>query len=252
MKNRLTIGLLLAAIYLFWLLLSAPARLLALALPDGARLGETTGTLWKGEALQASWRGFDIAHLRWEFGFSTWLPGWHIRFNAPSGLRGQAWLHGLNEFVVREGRLVIPARLISQQLALGMPLEARGQLVLTLPEASFNANGCRRIAASVGQWQDAALSSPAGLLELAQVNGKLSCTPAGALAVALTQDSHQLSLTGQGVLTPDGRYTFNGTLQPRQAAPALLTLLVAQNGRKDEQGRIPWRWQGEWLSEEKK
>ena len=38
MKNRLTIGLLLAAIYLFWLLLSAPARLLALALPDGARL----------------------------------------------------------------------------------------------------------------------------------------------------------------------------------------------------------------------
>ena len=32
MKNRLTIGLLLAAIYLFWLLLSAPARLLALTL----------------------------------------------------------------------------------------------------------------------------------------------------------------------------------------------------------------------------
>lgn len=43
MKNRLTIGLLLAAVYLFWLLLSAPARLLALALPEGARLGETTG-----------------------------------------------------------------------------------------------------------------------------------------------------------------------------------------------------------------
>ncbi|AWT19350.1 type II secretion system protein N [Klebsiella grimontii] len=252
MKNRLTIGLLLAAIYLFWLLLSAPARLLALALPDGARLAQTSGTLWKGEALQASWRGVELAYLRWEFGFSTWLPGWHIRFNDPSGLRGQAWLHGLNEFVVREGRLVIPARLISQRLALGMPLEARGQLALTLPEASFNANGCRRIAASAVQWQDAALSSPAGLLELAQVNGKLSCTPAGALAVALTQDSHQLSLAGQGVLAPDGRYTFNGTLQPRQAAPALLTLLVAQNGRKDEQGRIPWRWQGEWLSEEKK
>ena len=53
MKNRLTIGLLLAAIYLFWLLLCAPARLLALALPDGARLAQTSGTLWKGEALQA-------------------------------------------------------------------------------------------------------------------------------------------------------------------------------------------------------
>ena len=33
---------------------------------------------------------------------------------------------------------------------------------------------------------------------------------------------------------------------------ALLTLLVAQTGRKDKQGRTPWQWQGQWLSEEKK
>ncbi|BBW78207.1 TPA: type II secretion system protein N [Klebsiella michiganensis] len=252
MKNKLTIALLLAAVYLFWLLFSAPARLLTLALPDGARLGETTGTLWQGEARQASWRGFDIAHLRWEFGFSSWLPGWHIAFNDPSGLRGQAWLHGLNDVVVREGRLAAPARTIGQRLASGIPLEARGQVVLTLPEARFNAGGCRQMTAGTVQWRDAALSSPAGSLELAQVNGKLSCTPAGALAVALTQDSRQLSLAGQGVLTPNGRYTFNGTLQTRQTAPALLTLLLAQNGRKDEQGRTPWQWQGQWRSGEKK
>lgn len=153
---------------------------------------------------------------------------------------------------MREGRLVIPARTIGQRLALGIPLEARGQVMLTLPEARFNAGGCRQISAGAVQWQDAALTSPAGSLELAQVSGKLSCTPAGALAIALTQDSHQLSLTGQGVLTPDGRYTFNGMLQTRQAAPALLTLLVAQTGRKDKQGRTPWQWQGQWLSEEKK
>lgn len=252
MKNKLAIGLLLAVVYLFWLLLSAPARLLAQALPEGARLAQTSGTLWQGEARQASWRGFDIDHLRWEFGFSSWLPGWHIAFNDPSGLRGEAWLHGLNEFVVREGQLVIPARTIGQRLALGMPLEARGQVALTLPEASFNRGGCQQIAQGVIQWRDAALSSPAGSLELAQVNGKLSCTPAGALAIALAQDSHQLSLTGKGVLTPDGRYRFNGTWQTRQAAPALLMLMNAQNSRKDEQGRTPWQWQGQWRSEEKK
>ena len=154
--------------------------------------------------------------------------------------------------MVREGRLAAPARTIGQRLASGIPLEARGQVVLTLPEARFNAGGCRQMTASTVQWRDAALSSPAGSLELAQVNGKLSCTPAGALAVALTQDSRQLSLAGQGVLTPNGRYTFNGTLQTRQTAPALLTLLLAQNGRKDEQGRTPWQWQGQWRSGEKK
>jgi general secretion pathway protein N len=252
MKNKLITGLLLAAVYLFWLLLSAPARLLTLALPEGAWPGETSGTLWQGEARQANWRGLEIAHLRWEFGFSSWLPGWHIRFNDPSGLRGQAWLHGLNELVIHEGHFTVPARLISQRLALGIPLEASGQVVLTLPEASFNASGCQQIADGNVLWQDAALNSPAGALELAQIQGKLSCTPAGALAIALTQDSHQLSLTGQGVLTPNGRYTFNGTLQTRQATPPLLTLLVAQNARKDEQGRTPWQWQGQWLSGEKK
>ncbi|NRG23793.1 type II secretion system protein N, partial [Klebsiella michiganensis] len=122
------------------------------------------------------------------------------------------------------------------------------------PGARLNAGGCRQRPASTVQWRDAALSSPAGSLELAQVNGKLSCTPAGALTVALTQDSRQLSLAGQGVLTPNGRYTFNGTLQTRQTTPALLTLLLAQNGRKDEQGRSPWQWQwqGQWRSGEKK
>lgn len=248
MKNKLTIGLLLVTVYLFWLLLSAPARLLTLALPEGVRLAQTSGTLWQGGARHASWRGVEIDHLHWEFGFSSWLPGWHIRFNDPSGLRGQAWLHGLNEFVVREGRLTVPARFISQRLALGVPLEASGQVVLTLPEASFNANGCQQLAGSNVLWQDAALNSPAGTLELAQVKGKLSCTPAGALAIALTQDSHQISLVGQGSIAPDGRYRFNGTLQARQATPALLTLLVAQNARQDEQGRTPWQWQGQWLS----
>jgi len=250
MKNKLLTGLLLAAVYLFWLLLSAPARLLTLALPEGARLSATSGTLWQGEARQASWRGIELAYLRWEFGFSFWLPGWHIRFNDPSGLRGQAWLHGLNEFVVHEGRLTVPARFISQRLSLGIPLEASGQVVLTLPEASFNASGCQQITGGNIQWRDAALNSPAGALELARVDGKLSCTPAGALGIALTQDSHQLSLSGQGSFTPDGHYTFSGTWQTRQAAPALLSLLATQNARKDEQGRTPWQWQGQWLSQE--
>ncbi len=72
------------------------------------------------------------------------------------------------------------------------------------------------------QWQEAQLS-PGRLLELARVSGKFSCTPAGALALTLSRDSHQLSLTGQGTLSPDGRYAFHGKLQTRQLTPALLT-----------------------------
>ncbi len=61
-----------------------------------------------------------------------------------------------------------------------------------------------------------------------QVNGTFRCTEDGAVALTLRQDSHQLSLSGQGTLSPDGRYLFRGTLQPRQGMPPLLALLVTR------------------------
>ncbi len=82
--------------------------------------------------------------------------------------------------------------------------------------------------------------TPVGSLELAQVNGTFRCTVDGAVALTLRQDSHQLSLSGQGTLSPDGRYLFRGTLQPRQGMPPLLALLVtrptANNARARRRG----------------
>ncbi|MCP6588211.1 type II secretion system protein N, partial [Klebsiella pneumoniae] len=87
-----------------------------------------------------------------------------------------------------------------------LPAEARGQITLNLSEGRFNQTGCQQVSGGRVQWREAQLSSPAGSLELADVSGKFSCTPAGALALTLSQDSHQLSLTGEGTLSPDGRY----------------------------------------------
>ena len=74
----------------------------------------------------------------------------------------------------------------------------------------------------------------------------------GAVALTLRQDSHQLSLSGQGTLSPDGRYLFRGTLQPRQGMPPLLALLVTRPASKNEPGRTPWQIQGKWLPQEQK
>lgn len=98
----------------------------------------------------------------------------------------------------------------------------------------------------------ARLHSPVGSLELAQVNGTFRCTADGAVALTLRQDSHQLSLSGQGTLSPDGRYLFRGTLQPRQGMPPLLALLVTRPASKNEPGRTPWQIQGKWLPQEQK
>lgn len=246
MPRKVAFGLLIAGIYLFWLLLTAPARLLTFALPDGVRVGELTGTVWQGEARQLAWRGVRLDHLRWTLTFSSGLPGWRVTLDDPDGLRGHVSLQGMTTLRLQNGLFTIPANLARRWLTPALPAEARGQITLNLSEGRFNQTGCQQVSGGRVQWREAQLSSPAGSLELADVSGKFSCTPAGALALTLSQDSHQLSLTGEGTLSPDGRYAFRGKLQTRQSTPALLTLLVAQHQRQDEQGRIPWRLQGKW------
>ncbi|MFK3704223.1 type II secretion system protein N [Klebsiella sp. NPDC088457] len=246
MPGKTAIGLLLSGAYLFWLLVAAPARLLTLALPEGVGVGELTGTVWQGEARQLTWRGVSLDRLRWKMAFSSGLPGWQITLSDPGGVRGQVWLHGLTTLRLHDGHLVIPAALASRWFTPDIPVEAGGQISLTLPAGRFNRAGCQQLTQGRAQWQEARLNSPAGTLELASVSGQLSCTPAGALALTLRQDSQQLSLSGQGTLNPDGRYAFRGSLQMRQGTPPLLAMLLAQNPRKDEQGRIPWQLQGQW------
>ncbi len=113
-----------------------------------------------------------------------------------------------------------------------MPVSAEGEVTFSLAEAHFSEGRCRQITAGGAQWRQARLHSPVGSLELAQVNGTFRCTADGAVALTLRQDSHQLSLSGQGTLSPDGRYLFRGTLQPRQGMPPLLALLVTRPASK--------------------
>lgn len=250
MRSKSAVGLLLGA-WLLWMLLTAPARLLTAALPAGIGVGELSGTVWRGEARDIAWRGAGLAHLRWRLAFSGALPGWRISFSDPSGLRGQVWLQGVSALTLRDGRLTVPADVAGRGLTRGEPVDASGLITLAIAEARFSRDGCQQISEGRARWQDATLSSPAGTLTLASVSGKFSCTPAGALALDISQDSHQLSLSGQGTLAPDGGYAFRGTLQSRQSTPALLAALIARGGRQDEHGRTPWQLQGKWSPLEK-
>lgn len=246
MSNKIMPGMLFAGIYLLWLLVSAPAHLLPLILPEELNVSGLSGTLWQGEARQLSWRGVRLNHLRWALTFSSGLPGWRLTFHDPDGLRGQLSLYALSALRVQNGSLTMPASLASGWLTPTLPVEASGLITLHLSEGRFNRAGCQQVSGGRAQWQQAQLRSPAGSLELVSVGGTFRCTPTGALALTLSQDSHQLSLSGQGTLSPDGRYAFHGQLQTRQSTPALLALLMSQNQRKDEQGRIPWQLQGKW------
>ncbi|VTN14117.1 Pectic enzymes secretion protein OUTN [Raoultella terrigena] len=180
--------------WLLWMLLTAPARLLTAALPAGIGVGELAGTVWQGEARDIVWRGAGLAHLRWRLAFSGALPGWQISFSDPSGLRGQVWLQGLSALTLRDGRLIVPAGVAGRGLAQSGSVDAGGPDYAGDRRGALQPRRLQQISDGRARWQDATLSSPAGSLTLASVSGKFSCTR-GALALNISQESHQLSLS---------------------------------------------------------
>ncbi|HCB1358671.1 TPA: type II secretion system protein N [Klebsiella variicola subsp. variicola] len=247
MKAKGIAGGLLLVLYLLWLTATAPARLLVPMLPPGVQVGSLSGSVWRGAAQPVYWHGERLERLAW----SLTLAGWQVSLSDPRGVEGQARLWGLRDLRLQEGRLTAPASLLSRWLMSTMPVSAEGEVTFSLAEAHFSEGRCRQITAGGAQWRQARLHSPVGSLELAQVNGTFRCTADGAVALTLRQDSHQLSLSGQGTLSPDGRYLFRGTLQPRQGMPPLLALLT-RPASKNEPGRTPWQIQGKWLPQEQK
>ena len=239
--NGFAVGLLLA-LYLLWLTATAPARLLVPMLPPEVQVANLSGSIWRGAAQSVSWGGERLERLTW----SLTLAGWQIALSDPRGVEGQARLWGIRDLRLQEGRLTAPASLLGRWLTPTMPVSAEGEVTFSLAEAHFSEGRCRQITAGRAQWRQARLHSPVGSLELAQVSGTLSCTATGAVALAIRQDSHQLSLSGQGTLSPDGRYLFHGTLQPRQGIPPLLALLVTRPMAKNDPGPTPWQLQGKW------
>ena len=245
--NGFAVGLLLA-LYLLWLTATAPARLLVPMLPPEVQVANLSGSIWRGAAQSVSWRGERLERLTW----SLTLAGWQIALSDPRGVEGQARLWGLRELSLQEGRLTAPASLLSRWLMPTMPVSADGEVTFTLTEGRFSDGRCRQITAGGALWRQARLHSPVGSLELAQVNGTFRCTADGAVALTLRQDSPQLRLNGQGTLSPDGRYLFRGTLQPRQGMPPLLALLVTRPTGNNAPGPTPWQLQGKWLHQEQK
>ncbi|MCL7652264.1 type II secretion system protein N [Klebsiella pneumoniae] len=258
MKANWIAGGLLLVLYLLWLTATAPARLLAPMLPPGVQVGQVRRravrapaqpAAWMGGAAQpVSWYGERVERLAW----ALTRAGWQVSLSDPRGVMGQARLWGLRDLRLQEGRLTAPASLLSRWLMSTMPVKAAGEVTFSLTEGRFSDGRCRHIIAGGAQWRQARLHSPVGSLELAQVNGTFRCTVDGAVALTLRQDSHQLSLSGQGTLSPDGRYLFRGTLQPRQGMPPLLALLVTRPTANNAPGPTPWQLQGKWLPQEQK
>lgn len=232
------------ACYLLLLGWNAPAQLLGNFLPAEMRIGSFTGSLWQGSVRQFNWHQLSLAEVNWQFTLSSWRPALRLELRDPQGIQGSGTLRGWSSLQLYQWQLSAPADWLQHRLPLPLPITAQGKLQLRISQGELGPHGCVNLTGGVINWHNAQLATPLGAVDLANVQGQLSCNRQGALALVLKQHSAHLNLTGQGNLGLDGRYQFNGQLRSGPELPDTIKPLMSQLGKANDQGLIALQVQG--------
>ncbi|HHQ4636445.1 TPA: GspN family type II secretion system protein ExeN [Aeromonas veronii] len=253
MKKRILIASLFLAAYFVFLLATLPAALVARHLPLPAnvanllKLEGVSGTLWSGQIARLQYASESVNQLRWDLnGWSLlrFAPEVAIRFGDRNGLNGQGVVGWNGAAFGRDLTLNAPAPWLLSRvpMRLPIPLTVSGQLQLKVEQFAQGNPWCDNLYGNL-DWYNASADTPAGKLDLADPELKLTCLDSK-LVAELKQGSDAVQTMGRLELQPNGQYLFQGTLKPGPALPPQMQQGLPFLGQPDSQGRFPLRYQG--------
>lgn len=253
MKQRILIAGLFLAAYLICLLATLPAALVVRYLPlptninNLLKLEGVSGTLWRGQAARLHYASESVSQLRWDLNSWSLLrlaPEVTIRFGERNGLNGQGVIGWNGAAFGRDLTFNAPAPwLLSRMpMRLPFPITVTGQLQLKVDQFAQGKPWCDNLYGNL-DWYQASADTPAGKLDLADPEVKLSCLDS-TLVAELKQGSDAVQTSGRLELQPNGQYLFQGNLKPGPALPAQMQQGLPFLGQPDSQGRFPLRYQG--------
>lgn len=241
-RNFIVVGV---VSYLLFVLLLTPAAVVMnlLPVPVQLKLGKVSGTLWQGEINALQYEGIRVERLRWSL--NGWaLFGGKLALTLNSGSIQNSAVpylqsvvsYGFSGLSLHDTMLRMPVKPLLPLLALPMPVDASGTLVLDVPYYRQGQPRCSELQGNVS-WQDARLQTPTGnWLALQSLFGQLSCDNG---VVALTTDSNNpLGLDVKAVINAE-QLRVNGTLKPDASMPQEVHQAMQFLGQADSQGRYP-------------
>ncbi len=223
MKKRILIASLFLAAYLVFLLTTLPAALVARHLPLPANIANllklegVSGTLWNGQIARLQYASESVNQLRWDLnGWSLlrFAPEVAIRFGDRNGLNGQGVVGWNGAAFGRDLTLnaLAPWLLSRVPMRLPIPITISGQLQLKVEQFAQGNPWCDNLYGNL-DWYNASADTPAGKLDLADPELKLTCLDSR-LVAELKQGSDAVQTMGRLELQPNGQYLFQGTLKP--------------------------------------
>ncbi len=245
MKKKFAITGVFLLTYVFFLIVTLPATLLMsqLPLPKNISISGVTGSVWQTEIAQLTIGKNVVEKVSTKLSFwslFTLTPRLAINFgdSFSAGPEGELILALSQESAeITDLTLLIKANDVAQQLALPLPITAKGDVELNIAsvEIDLKKNNQCISAKGMAAWSKAGVVALEQNIKLGNFNADISCEN-GALALVIS-DKNDLGLTFNAYVRQGGRFSGNGYLKPGVKFPQTLNNVLPFLGKKDNQGR---------------
>lgn len=243
MKKVWRYGALCGLIYLLALMATAPARLLLRLLPESVSVTDVTGSVWRGHFQALRWKNINAGSVRWHWGWYNGLPGVHIE--ARGGMaQGKAKVSWLGSWRIFDMQMKASASQLVAASGLALPLEAQGELNLSLKTLRFTSTACLALQARL-DWTRAQVSALGQPLALGAPQLDIRCEDES-LTGTLRQTQPPLVFNAQGQLTRRGEYRFSGQMGPTDDLPAAWAQMINRLTRSAPGGQRIMEVSGKW------
>ena len=254
MSRKIIWGIIGTGFFVLCLLTTLPAKhiLYRLDLPTHVHVFGVTGTIWSGRINRAIVAQTELAPVRWSLSPWRLLTGnaglelhvGNIRETNHIYLKGAAALSFFKQHLTLSDMTVrLPAQTILNQANLPMKVLARGPVEVKLTDASLQINAaqllCEKISGT-GQWRNAQVLAPSGLVEMGTFDASLGCTNQN-LTINVTEPNAlnlSFSATGRDLqsLQVNGRFNIPADM------PNEIKAVGRFLGQPDRDGYTQFTW----------
>lgn len=244
-KKYSAIGAGFIALYLVFLISSAPANKLIsqVPLPKGVSLQGISGSAFAGKAKSVTINKYTVNNIEWSVSLLSLLtfdPSVSINFgDRLASVSGSMDLSNLGpEILIENAHVTVDANEVVSQLNLPIDLNAGGQIELDVASFSIGKPICA-VAEGVILWDNANVNAMEEDIDLGSLKASLACDK-GALAITV-DPSNDLGLELTAYVATMDRVSANGYLTPGAKFPNALKPVLGFIGKKDSQGRYTIR-----------
>lgn len=242
MKKWFAYGAIFLVIYMVFLLITLPARLIVanIELPKGVDLYGVSGTVWTMKIGQVRIQDTYLVDVNVEtqpLSLLTLDPAFDVAFGSAisSEPEGKLTISGLlSQPKLTDVSVNVEADLIAKQMPLPLPIDAHNYVNISLSEYVVGAPVCQ-VASGRVLWDGARITALDETVRLGQLAANIGCEQ-GALALEI-DPKNDLGLSFTAYVRSSNKVSGNGYLKPGAKFPENMKPILSFLGDTDREGR---------------